>query len=48
VKRRGHFRDDGIRGNFPRLENVRRDAEKAWRDWLRRRSSTSAMDWETF
>jgi group II intron reverse transcriptase/maturase len=31
VKLRGHFRYDGIRGNFPLLENVRRYAEKAWR-----------------
>ena len=48
VKLRGHFRYYGIRGNFPLLENVRRYAEKAWRYWLSRRSSKSAMDWEKF
>ena len=48
VKLRGHFRYDGIRGNFPLLENVRRYAEKAWRYWLSRRSSKSAIDWEKF
>jgi RNA-directed DNA polymerase len=46
VKLRGHFRYYGIRGNFPLLENVRRSAEKAWRYWLSRRSSKSAIDWE--
>jgi RNA-directed DNA polymerase len=48
VKRRGHFRYDGIRGNCPLRENVRRSAEKAWRYWLSRRSSKSVMDWEKF
>jgi hypothetical protein len=48
VQRRGHFWYDGIRGNFPLLENVRRYAEKAWRYWLSRRRSKSAIDWETF
>ena len=46
VKLRGHFRYDGIRGNCPLLENVRRDAEQAWRYGLRRRSSKRAIDWE--
>jgi Reverse transcriptase (RNA-dependent DNA polymerase) len=31
LKWRGHFRYDGIRGNFRLLEDVRRDAEQAWR-----------------
>jgi group II intron reverse transcriptase/maturase len=48
AKLRGHFRYYGIRGNFPLLENVRRYAEKAWRYWLSRRSSKSAIDWEKF
>jgi len=48
VKLRGHFRYYGIRGNFPLLENVHRYAEKAWRYWLSRRSSKSAIDWEKF
>jgi len=48
VKLRGHLRYYGIRGNFPLLENVRRYAEKAWRYWLSRRSSKSAIDWEKF
>jgi len=46
VKLRGHFRYYGMRGNCPLLENVRRYAEKAWRYWLSRRSSTSAIGWE--
>src|SRR5712691_6195038 len=48
VKRRGPFRYDGMRGNFPRLEHVRRSAETAWRYWVSRRSSTSAIDWNKF
>ena len=47
-KLRGHFQYDGIRGNFRLLEEVRSAAEKAWRYWLSRRSSTSAIGWETF
>jgi hypothetical protein len=35
-----------MRGNLPLLEHVRRYAEKAWRYWLRRRSSKRVMDWE--
>jgi len=30
------------------LEEVRRSAEKAWRYWLSRRSSKSAIGWEKF
>ena len=44
---RGHFRYSGIRGHVPRLANVRREAEKAWRYGWSRRSSTRARDWET-
>jgi RNA-directed DNA polymerase len=46
LKRRGHFRDDGLRGNFRLLEEVRRYAEKAWRYGLRRRSSKTPTRWE--
>jgi RNA-directed DNA polymerase len=46
LKWRGHFRSDGIQGNCRRLEEVRRSAEPAWRYWLSRRSSTSAIGWE--
>jgi group II intron reverse transcriptase/maturase len=47
-KLRGHFQYYGIQGNFPLLEEVRRYAEKAWRYWLSRRSSKSAIGWEQF
>jgi len=30
------------------LEGMARYAEKAWRSWLSRRSSTSGIGWETF
>ena len=48
LKLRGHFRYYGIRGNFRLLEEVRRYAEQAWRYWLSRRSSKSAIGWEKF
>jgi RNA-directed DNA polymerase len=48
LKLRGHFRYYGIRGNFRLLEEVRRYAERAWRYWLSRRSSKSAIGWGKF
>src|SRR5262249_37179497 len=48
AKWRGHCQYDGIRGNFRLLEEGRRFAEKAWRYWLRRRSSKKALGWEKF
>lgn len=48
AKLRGHFQYYGIRGNFRLLEDVRHYAEKAWRYWLSRRSSKSAICWEKF
>ena len=47
-KLRGHFQYYGIRGNFRLLEEVRHHAEKAWRYWLSRRSSTRSVGWEKF
>jgi RNA-directed DNA polymerase len=48
LKLRGHFPYYGIRGNFRLLEVVSHYAEKAWRYWLSRRSSKSAIGWEKF
>ena len=48
LKLRGHFRYYGLQGNLRLLEEVRRSAEKAWRYWLSRRSSKSAIGWEKF
>jgi hypothetical protein len=48
LKRHGHCRYYGIRGNFRLLEEVRREAEKAWRYWRSRRSSKSPTRWEKF
>jgi group II intron reverse transcriptase/maturase len=48
LKLRGHFRYYGIQGNFRLLEEVLRSAEQAWRYWLSRRSSKSAIGWEKF
>jgi len=48
LKLRGHFRYYGIRGNFRLLAEVLRFAEQAWRYWLSRRSSKSAIGWEKF
>jgi hypothetical protein len=46
LKLRGPFRYDGLRGHCRLLEDVRRDAEQAGRDWLSRRSRQSAMGGE--
>ena len=48
AKLRGHYQYYGIRGNFRLLEEVRRAAERAWRYWLSRRSSKSAIGWKKF
>jgi RNA-directed DNA polymerase len=48
AKLRGHYQYYGIRGNFRLLEEVRRSAEQAWRYWLNRRSSKSAIGWKKF
>ena len=48
AKLRGHDQYYGIRGNFRLLEEVRRSAERAWRYWLSRRSSKSAIGWKKF
>ena len=45
---RGHFWYAGIRGNLRLFEEVLRFAQKAWRYWLSRRSSKSAIGWEQF
>jgi hypothetical protein len=46
LKLRGHFRYYGLQGHLRLLEEVRRSAEQAWRDWRRRRSSKRAIGWE--
>jgi len=48
LKLRGHVLYDGLRRNFRMLEGMARYAEKAWRYWLSRRSSTSGIGWEQF
>jgi RNA-directed DNA polymerase len=48
AKLRGHYQYDGMRGNFRLREAVRRSAERAWRYWLSRRSSKSAIGWKKF
>ena len=48
LKLRGHLQYYGMRGNFRLLEVVSHYAAKAWRYWLSRRSSQSAIGWEKF
>jgi len=43
---RGHCQYDGMRGNGRLLEVIHHYAEKAWRYWLSRRRSKSALRWE--
>jgi RNA-directed DNA polymerase len=47
-KLRGHYQYYGIRGNYPRLEQLYEHAGHAWRYWLSRRSHKSAIPWEKF
>jgi hypothetical protein len=47
-KLRGHYQYYGIRGNYPRLQQLYEHAGHAWRYWLSRRSHTSAIPWEKF
>lgn len=47
-KLRGHYQYYGIRGNYPRLEQLYEHAVHAWRYWLSRRSHKSAIPWEKF
>lgn len=47
-KLRGPYQYYGIRGNYPRLEQLSEHAVHAWRYWLSRRSRQSAMPWAKF
>jgi group II intron reverse transcriptase/maturase len=42
-KLRGHYQYYGIRGNYRLLEEVFKQAEKAWRYWLNRRSQKGTL-----
>ena len=47
-KLRGHYQYDGIRGHYPRLEQLYEPAVHAWRYWLSRRSHQRALPWAKF
>jgi len=47
-KLRGHYQYYGIRGNYPRLQQLYEHAGHAWRYWLSRRSQQRAIPWERF
>jgi RNA-directed DNA polymerase len=47
-KLRGHYQYYGVRCNFARMRAVWRFAQRAWRYWLSRRSTRSAIRWEQF
>ena len=48
LKLRGHVQYYGMRGNFRLLEVIPHETEEAWRYWLSRRRSKSAIGWEKF
>jgi hypothetical protein len=48
AKLRGYYQYYGIRGNYKALEVVYEHAEKAWRQWLGRRSRDGQMYWKRF
>jgi RNA-directed DNA polymerase len=47
-KLRGHYQDDGIRGNYRRLAALYRYVERAWRYWLSRGGGPRTIPWATF
>jgi group II intron reverse transcriptase/maturase len=48
MKMLGHYAYYGITGNFRSLALFRREAEKAWYRWLRRRSRNYSLTWQRF
>ena len=47
-KLQGHYAYYGITGNSHALSRFCREAERAWRKWLGRRSSKAHSSWEKF
>lgn len=47
-KMQGHYGYYGITGNFPALIQYRKAVERAWRNWLDRRSQKRRFSWERF
>jgi len=47
-KLKGHFAYFGISGNYKRLEDLRSEAKRIWRQWLSRRSNKSPVTWAAF
>ena len=43
---RGHYQSYGLRGNSPRLAQLSKHAEQAWRYGRSRRSHQSTRPWE--
>lgn len=48
LKIRGHYAYYGITGNFRSLSAFKREAERAWKKWLSRRSQRAHRDWDRF
>lgn len=47
-KLRGHYEYYGIRCNYEKLREIYRQAKRAWRYWLSRRSHKSHINWDKF
>ncbi len=47
-KVRGHYGYYGITGNYRRLDQYYRSVQRAWRQWLTRRSRERKQNWERF
>jgi RNA-directed DNA polymerase len=47
-KLKGHFAYFGISGNYKRLDDLRKETKRIWREWLSRRSRNSHVTWDAF
>jgi RNA-directed DNA polymerase len=47
-KLKGHFAYFGISGNYQRLDDLRTETKRIWRQWLSRRSHNSHVTWDEF
>jgi RNA-directed DNA polymerase len=47
-KLKGHFAYFGISGNYKRLDDLRKETKRIWREWLSRRSRNGQVTWDAF
>jgi hypothetical protein len=45
-KLRGHYAYFGVTANYAALQRLLREVQRAWRQWLSRRSRAGSYSWE--